>query len=263
MSRARRTAIALALSMLGVVTAVAAASPAQEPPPSPSDLLPDLRAIRATDFSFQVIRGGRRLVRLTTEVGNVGRGPFDLRPVAGDCDGDGDARNDRLAYQRVYADANGDGVYGSSVDTAFRDRLAGCMHHHPAHDHWHFKGFAGYSLVNRRNGRTVASTNKVSFCALDTDPRWPELPGFTSLGGYLYCEANRPQGISVGWGDIYGSGLPGQFLDLTGVGPGRYCVVTVADPQGRVQELNEANNGTGTSLRLRKGGRLGGSGRPC
>jgi Lysyl oxidase len=263
MSRARRTAIAAALSLVGALAVAASASPAQEPPPSPADLLPDLRAIRATDFELQVTPGGRRLLRLTTEVGNTGRGPLELRPAAGDCDGDGDFRNDRLAFQRVFADANGNGLFESKVDTGFRDHLAGCMHFHPQHDHWHFRGFASYALVNRRNGRTVASTNKVSFCAIDTDPRWPELPGFSTSVGYLRCDATQPQGISVGWGDIYGSGLPGQFLNLTGVGPGRYCVVTVADPQGRVQELNEANNGTGVSLRLRKRGRVASGGQPC
>jgi hypothetical protein len=203
------------------------------------------------------------LLRLTTEVGNIGSGPLDLRPAVGDCDGDGDPRNDRLAYQRIFGDANGDGVFEPAVDTAFRDRFAGCMRFHPLHDHWHFKGFASYMLLNRRNGRTVASTSKVSFCAIDTNPRWPELPGFTTFGGYLYCEATRPQGISVGWGDIYGAGLPGQLLDLTSVGPGRYCVLTVADPQGRVHEINEANNVAGTSLILGRAGRVGSAHRPC
>jgi Lysyl oxidase len=236
--------------------------PGPEPPPSPSDLLPDLRAIPATDFSLEVIHGGRRL-RLTTEIGNSGRGALDLRPVVGDCDGNGDPRDDRLAYQRVYQDANANGVFEPRIDRGYRDRFAGCMRFHPAHDHWHFGGFASYALVNERNGRTVASTTKVSFCAIDTDPRWLRLPGFLRRGAYVDCAATKPQGLSVGWGDIYGAGLPGQLLDLTSVGRGYYCLVTVADPQGRVLEVNEGNNATGTSIALLGGQQVRSRNRPC
>jgi Lysyl oxidase len=202
-------------------------------------------------------------LRLTTEIANTGRGPLELRPRAADCDGNGDPRDDRLSYQRVYQDADANGVFEARTDTVYRDRFAGCMRFHPAHDHWHFRGFAAYSLINERNGRTVASTSKVSFCAIDTDPRWLRLPGFPTLGAYVDCAATKPQGISVGWGDIYGAGVPGQALDLTSVGRGRYCLVTLADPGGRVLELNEANNGAGTSIALLGGTRVRSRNRPC
>jgi len=203
------------------------------------------------------------VLRLTTEVGNTGRGPLDLRPRPGDCDGDGDPSNDRFAYQRIYVDANGDGAFEPRLDTAFHDRLAGCMNFHPAHDHWHFRGFAGYSLVNERNGRTVSEATKVSFCVIDTDPRWPRLPGFDQRGAYIQCGAKRPQGLGVGWADIYGAGLPGQALDITHVGPGRYCVVLVADPQDRMLELDEGNNAAGARIVLGPSGQVHSTHRGC
>jgi Lysyl oxidase len=257
-----RTSIAL-LTVLLVLAGSATAAPALTEPPAPLDLAPDLRALPATDLSLQLSEEGRRVLRLTTEVANLGSGPLELRPAVADCDTDGDPRNDRLAYQRVFEDANSNHFFEPRTDTGFRDLVAGCMRFHPAHDHWHFRGFASYFLVSEANGRIVSSTSKVSFCAIDTDPRWRSLAGFRPLGAYTQCGSSRPQGLSVGWGDIYGAGLPGQALDVTRVGRGRYCLVTVADPQGRMLETNEGNNAVGTVILLRRGGRVHGAHRPC
>jgi Lysyl oxidase len=257
-----RTAVALALLGLGLLTGAATAG-SVAPPPGPLDLVPDLRGLAAADLSIAVAPGGRRLLRLTTEVANTGRGPLELRPAVGDCDGDGNPSNDRLAYQRVFQDANGDGVFERSVDRGFRDLPAGCMRFHSTHDHWHFRGFASYLLVNAHTGRVVSEADKVSFCAIDIDPRWPRLPGFTNVPVYDECGATRPQGLSVGWGDIYGAGLPGQTLDISHVGRGRYCLVTIADPQGRVLEVDEGNNATGTGIVIQRGGRVRSEHRPC
>lgn len=262
MSTSRRPILVLATALAALsATGHAAAGPG--PQPAAADLLPDLRAIKATDFAVAVDRRGHRWLRLTTEVGNSGQGPLDLRPAAADCNGDGDPRDDRLVFQRIFQDGNRNGVFEPRRDTTYRDQPAGCMHFHPSHDHWHFVGFASYTLINARNGRIVAAATKVSFCAIDTDPRWMDQPGFSSRGRYFECGATAPQGLSVGWGDIYGAGLPGQALDVTRVGPGPYCLITIADPQGRVSESDESNNAAGVRLFLRGGRRVAYRQRPC
>ena len=58
------------------------------------------------------------------------------------------------------------------------------------------------------------------------------------------------QGISVGWNDVYGSGLNGQSINVTGIPNGDYWLEDVADPLGAVQESNETNNATRVAITL-------------
>jgi hypothetical protein len=50
------------------------------------------------------------------------------------------------------------------------------------------------------------------------------------------------QGESIGHGDIYQRYLPGQWIDVTGVPDGGYCLVTTADPGGQPVESSDADN---------------------
>ena len=44
-----------------------------------ADLLPDLGMDELRDFSVEAASGGRRLLRFTSKIVNVGVGPFELR----------------------------------------------------------------------------------------------------------------------------------------------------------------------------------------
>ena len=91
--------------------------------------------------------------------------------------------------------------------------------------------------------RIHESSTKVSFCLLDTLQPYLELPGSPATGQYLPdCTELDPQGISVGWADIYSSFLPGQSLDLTGLRRGAYCLRSTVDPKNHLQELDNSNN---------------------
>lgn len=76
---------------------------------------------------------------------------------------------------------------------------------------------------------------------------------------YSECSADRPQGISVGWADIYPWDLPGQGLDISRVPDGTYWLMVTADPANLIAEGEnpeaEINNTNGTKLRLSNRGR--------
>ena len=104
------------------------------------------------------------------------------------------------------------------------------------HGHYHFKGFAAYVLKDK-NRVAVAQGRKVSFCLEDVH-RWdPGAPGRTKFD----CEQ---QGIQAGWSDIYDSGLPGQWIDITGVPAGDYDLEITINPEHIIDEADYTNNTT-------------------
>jgi len=210
-------------------------------------LLPDLVTRRPGKIYLQLTERGKRFVRFSNEVVNVGRGPLELRPRADDCDGDGNLANDRTSYQRIYRDANGDGVFTRGVDAGFRTRRAGCSRYHPAHKHWHFEALAEYDLSPPA---PLGPKRKVSSCVLDTRLRLPKVPGSPRHKVYGGCARNSVGGISIGWGDLYGAKVSGQELDVTALEDGVYCLVSRADPENRLAESNESNNTRATRIAL-------------
>lgn len=214
------------------------------------DLLPDLVTRRPATIFLQVTERGKRLVRFSNEVVNVGIGPLELRPRADDCNRNGNLRDDRTSYQRIYRDTDGDGRFTRGVDVLLRTRSAGCTRFHPAHKHWHFEALAEYALyrgqVTEPPGRLPSVGRKVSACVLDTKRRLPTAPGSPRRryygSGARSCGRDSVGGVSIGWGDRYGARVSGQALDVTKLGDGVYCLVSHADPENRLMESNERNN---------------------
>ena len=207
------------------------------------ELLPDLRGLPAEDLIVRTPVEGGRLLRLSTTIANGGAGAFEVFPVPGNnCDGDGNPANDRVAYQRIFNDVDGNGFFDRGVDTGFADRAAGCMIFHPAHNHWHFEDFADYELRLPGTGEVIAEASKVSFCAIDFTPYNPTLPGYSAAGYFDSCDQDDPEGISVGWSDTYDRSLAGQSIDIQGVPDGQYCLAVTGDPSDIVRESDESNN---------------------
>jgi hypothetical protein len=219
------------------------------------DLLPDLVTRAPAKIFVQVGKHGRRVVRFSNEVVNVGSGPLELRPRIGDCNRNGNLGDDRTSYQRIYRDADGDGRFARSVDVRFRTRPAGCTRFHPAHKHWHFEALAEYALYELQapgsTGRFVVAGKKVSSCVLDTKRRLAKAPGSPRRKFYGSCRRDSVGGISIGWGDIYGSRISGQELDISTLADDAYCLVSRADPENRLLESNERNNVRTTRIVLR------------
>jgi hypothetical protein len=102
------------------------------------------------------------------------------------------------------------------------------------HGHYHFKGFASY-VLRAGDGSLAAEGRKVSFCLEDVS-RWD--PAAPARNRYD-CEM---QGIRVGWSDIYDSGLPGQWIDITDVPDGDYNLEITINPDLLLEEADYSNN---------------------
>jgi hypothetical protein len=231
-----------AVLLLALVVLLPSAAGSTGPP---RELLPDLVTWPPGRIFLQVTKHGKRLVRFSNEVVNVGIGPLELRPRVGDCNRDGDFGNDRTAYQRIYRDANGDGRFSRGVDVRVRARAAACTRFHPAHKHWHFEALTEYALRTQL-GSLATAGKKVSVCAVDSKRRLPTAAGSPRRryygSGPRRCRRDSIGGISIGWGDIYGARVSGQELDVTTLRDGVYCLVSRADPENRLVESNERNN---------------------
>ncbi len=220
---------------------------------SADDRLPDMRPERPTEFHIQNVNG-RRLLRFTATMVNVGDGPMEVlgRRTASfdpwtvtqviDDDAGGKRRVETDAYL-VYA---GDG-----------------------HDHWHVRKMMAYHVFSTK---VTKGDSKVGFCFFDTNLRYPDLPRSPSTRQYResWCgtrtSTTSRTGISVGWADKYGWRLAYQWVDITGMPGGDYYVRAIVDPNAWFLEKREDNNCTYTRIRIKSSGtsvQVLGSGARC
>lgn len=106
----------------------------------------------------------------------------------------------------------------------------------PCHGHFHFSGFADYSLLDLSDS-LVLQGHKQAFCMEDTAQYLvgPEI-GCNKL---YTCDY---QGIQAGWSDLYGNSLDCQWLDITGVPPGDYKLKVILNPNKQFEEVTLTNN---------------------
>lgn len=207
-------------------------------------LQPNLRSLPAESVRIET-NGGRRELRFTSALANVGAGPLEVRPD----DGRTCPRGQLRAAQVIYTDRAGDGRFDRGEDKAPISIPAGCMLDHPTHKHWHFDAMARYSLTRPASSAPLVSSEKVSFCLRDSRrmPASPDRP----RRHYGHCGRNKVQGISPGWADVYKATLPGQMLELADdLVDGQYCLHSAADPLGLLQETDEDDNAAVLSIRL-------------
>ena len=103
------------------------------------------------------------------------------------------------------------------------------------HGHYHFEQYAQYDLLDT-NSNVVATGHKVGFCLEDvrawrTDPPAPPVR--------YNCDN---QGIQSGWADVYSSGLPCQYIDITEVPAGDYVLRLTINPDRLLVEERYDNN---------------------
>lgn len=107
------------------------------------------------------------------------------------------------------------------------------------HNHYHFRHYALYELVDPRTGQ-VWRAAKRGFCMLDTDPNPVPVGGVPPRSGkFRNCGAvgiPGNQGITAGWADTYRFTLAGQYFVLDGgdgqpvVPPGDYVIRITVNP---------------------------------
>ncbi len=117
----------------------------------------------------------------------------------------------------------------------------------PGHQHWHFAPAAVYELLVP--GRAARVAAKISFCMSDTygTPVYFQY-GYVGQGPNTFCAPDDPSarfvrmGISPDVGDYYWAQLGDQWIDVTGLPPGRYTLRAIANPVGAIDESNTGNN---------------------
>ena len=97
-----------------------------------------------------------------------------------------------------------------------------------------FSDYAEYRLLDDE-GNEVGTGHKSAFALIDLAP-WTDDAG---PGQYGFGE---DMGISVGWADIYDSGLPCQWVDITGVEAGDYTLRFIINGEQVVDEATFDNN---------------------
>ena len=106
---------------------------------------------------------------------------------------------------------------------------------HSCHNHYHsMEAFVQYDLLSIATGKRMAEGHKASFCLEDS----------TCAAGYyghFKCYLGI-QGISMNCGDLYGSYLDCQWVDITGVPGGEYILRQRVNPERLVVESDYLNN---------------------
>ncbi len=201
-------------------------------------LTPNLKPLPASSFSLVYnSTTGTSTLRFSTTSWNSGTGPLQLEAGGLDPNGSGKQRVD----QRIF--------YSDGTSEA---RFAGWVEFHLAHNHFHFNDYALYTLQPvSAPGGSARTGSKTTFCVMDTTKVNTALPGAPGSAIYNFC-GNQIQGMSVGWGDTYGSNLSGQELDFTGNPDGVYQLKIEIDPKKLLAESNDSDNVSCVLLNITK-----------
>ena len=208
-----------------------------------ADRLPNLGMKRLQDISIEQTSDGRRLLKFTTIIVNVGLGPFELHGQRATT-----LNPDMDVKQRIYNDTGG-----------YRDITTSAVMYYAGdgHNHWHVRDLETYELIRLDNGVKVGTGVKHGFCFFDNVQNDLTLPGAPQSPFYINCGSHDPSalqvvmGLSVGWGDRYSASLATQYIDITGLGAGRYRLRATADANNWFLESNETDNSTWADMHLK------------
>jgi hypothetical protein len=210
------------------------------------DLLPDLDQVAPAAISVVEKKGRERLVFLSS-VENVGAGPLLVSGRR-----ESPAEPDMRATQVVRRSDQ------STETFPLRAKLRFIVSE--THRHWHLLGFERYELRSEA-GRVLGRDHKTGFCLGDRydahvsrrlpgEPRravWTQECGRDQTGRLRILE-----GLSPGFGDDYVPLLEGQYIDVTGLAPGRYLLVHRVNADHDIREESYANNAASVLLDLER-----------
>ena len=226
-----KRAVVLLLAAATAALVVALAGLASEPARAASDVLPDLGMAHPKGLQIEKTSDGRKLLRFSSIVVNVGAGPFEVHGerAAG--------ASTMTTQQRVFDSAGGH----RDVPTKAVMYYSG-----DGHNHWHVRDLEDFKLTRLDNGNLVGTGAKHGFCFFDnylygsSDPAFYQQSTGSCGGGTSATQTMM--GLSVGWGDFYGKRLPDQYIDVTGLTSGRYRMTVTADADGWFLESDNSNN---------------------
>ena len=229
----RRIAIAVVFA-LGVAACVPTGPPA-------GTRLPDLAMPQILQLRITNPGDGTHSLQFSTTVVNLGAVDFRLRATRPDT-------NSNWTVYQVLPDRSGNLI-------SYRTN-ATYIYGGDGHNHWHVRYLATYRLYRLSDNAQVNHSLKSGFCFFDTSPYNLDLPGspqapvYNSLGCGAQDAIVSTMGLSVGWGDTYGRGLPGQEIDASGLPAGDYRLRVMADEAGNYYEQTRANNANWSDFHL-------------
>lgn len=232
-------ALAAALVTLGSVPVAGPAAGAV------TSKLPDLAVLAPFDFRIEISPTGRRLLRFSTVIVNIGTGPLQMYGYA--ADGVAEIGDTLKVRQQIL---RSDGTWRVRETTATMKYAA------DGHNHFHAVDLQRIRIQNLDH-KTLRNSAKTGFCFLDSYAYGSTKPSrYNNANSVCNIASNKtvPMGISVGWGDIYRSTIAYQWIDITGMPTGYYIIKIIADPPyetgGRFLERYESNNRGWAKIRL-------------
>ncbi len=225
-----RPAVALLFAAFGLVL-VNGTTTAQTP------TLPDLAMLHPTEFRIELRSGGVRWLRFSTSIVNLGPGRFDA--YGSDPDPSDPTRLTRVT-QRLQQ-----GTGWVEQPTGATMFFAG-----DGHNHWHVFGLQDWKLAFQATpNNTIATGAKTGFCFWD-NVNLANAPRYYTGSVECHEQSNGtvPMGLSVSWGDKYPWSIAFQYIDVTALPHGTYCLTITADPQGEFTEASTANNSARTLI---------------
>jgi hypothetical protein len=229
----------VAAGALALLLLVMLQAPSSRPAYAATELRPDLGKAHYRHLQTETTSDGRRLLRFSSIIVNVGSGALEVHGKRSN------TSTDMTVTQRIFDDAGGHRDVATNAVMYFGG---------DGHNHWHVRDLEDSKLIRLDNGRLAGTSAKHGFCFYD-NYRY----GSTKDAYYTSCGHNRDaletsMGLSVGWGDIYRYNLPDQYIDITGLVSGKYRLRGTADPDNWFLEEDETNNFTWVNLQLTANG---------
>jgi len=231
--------------LAGIVAGLLITGFSATPSQAATDLLPDLRTRKLTDFRIENASNGEKRLRFTTQIANAGPGAFEVR-----MDRPSTTTAQMTVIQRIYNTAGGwrwvqvpgtHGFWGGD-----------------GHNHWHVYKLQRFEIrklyADGSEGTLAGSGAKVGFCFFDNTTynlslaNAPQSPYYKGCGTSTSLRVKT--GISVGWADKYGAGLPYQWIKINGLADGIYRVRVRTDPQNWFVETSNTNNNTYSDIKI-------------
>jgi hypothetical protein len=240
--RARHVILVFAMA-----AAAAASMSVNAPAASAAHSLPDLGMGRLSQFQI-TNSGGRRLLRFTTDIVNVGVGPFEVRSAGQG----GSSGPDWSARQCIYNDVDNTCTEYPTAAVTFYSG--------DGHNHRHVRNLQKMELTPLGSTNVVGRVAKIGYCFYDnlryrlSLPYAPANVVFRSNACGTSSSTSIAMGLSVGWGDRYPYNIAYQYIDITGLAAGNYKLTVTADPEGWFQEVTRNNNSTWVDLYLARPG---------
>jgi hypothetical protein len=235
--RQRRSTLAIAVALAGLLcaTATAAAAPIA---------YPDLQVLVPTsDIAIGHPTPSTRSFDFSHITWNAGTGPFEIRPSYNALTGISQG------FQALYSSPS-PGVYTFERTVP----ISGPMIWDPPSDYrFPLDSFALYTVAPEGGiGSLVATSPKVDFC-ITGDTYVGGVPNTPTKEAYPESDCTSPTGtlgLSVGWGDEYESTDGGENIEITNLPNGTYWLQAIVDPDHYIEESNTTNNITDTKVRI-------------